>query len=159
MSPPTLSANERRALRARAHPLHTVVIVGSKGLTEPVLREIEGALRSHELIKVKLASDDREERTTHFATLVATLAAAPVQQIGKIAVLYREKIETPDAPPAARPKSATARRSAPSRARATKRPPTAAGIGSRARSRGSATARPGRASPKPRPTRKPGARA
>jgi RNA-binding protein len=94
-----LSPTDRRALKGRAHLLHPVVIVGAKGLTDAVLKETDVALNSHELIKVKLASDDREERASQFAALAATLGADPVQQIGKIVTLYRARILAPEAPP------------------------------------------------------------
>ena len=160
MAPPAfpLSAAERRALRARAHLLHPVVIVGARGLTESVLKEVEIALKSHELIKVKLASDDREERTSQYAALSEALAAAPVQQIGKIVVLYRENLETTQAPDATIRKSTTARRSAPSRARSASRPPTAATIGSPPRPGRKPGAASRRGPARPRPARKPGAR-
>jgi RNA-binding protein len=152
-----LSATERRALKARAHSLHPVVIVGARGLAESVLNEVEIALKSHELIKVKLTSDNRVERTSQYAALSEALAAAPVLQIGKIAVLYRQKMQTPEAPAAARPKSAAARRTSPSRARPPSRQPPAA-MGSPRRS-GRTTGAASRRSPaKPRPARKAGAR-
>jgi RNA-binding protein len=94
-----LSPTDRRALKGRAHLLHSVVIVGAKGLTDAVLKETDVALNSHELIKLKLASDDREERASQFAALAATLGADPVQQIGKIVTLYRARILAPEAPP------------------------------------------------------------
>jgi RNA-binding protein len=123
---PPLSPAARRALRARAHPLQPVVIVGAKGLTDAVLKEADAALTSHELIKIKLASDDREERATQILNLTAALAASPVQQIGKIAILYREKVETPSVPGPTRPAPNAKRRSTSSRARPPSRPPTAA---------------------------------
>jgi hypothetical protein len=52
----------RRELRARAHHLHPVVMVGHHGLTPAVLHEIDAALSAHELIKVRVFSDDRSER-------------------------------------------------------------------------------------------------
>lgn len=109
---PQLSPADRRALRARAHPLQPVVIVGAKGLGDAVLKEAEIALKSHELIKVKLTSDDREMRASQFAALIAALSAAPVQQIGKIVTLYRARIEAPE-PPKPAPKRHPARRVAP----------------------------------------------
>lgn len=153
-----LSPAERRALRARAHPLQPVVIVGSKGLTESVLKEAEVALETHELIKVKLASDDREERASQFLTLTAALSASPVQQIGKIAVLYREKAEKPRAPTGARPQPRTARPAGPSRVRAASRPPTAAVGRDRGHSGDSPARRARSPTSRPGPARKPRSR-
>lgn len=151
--PPLLSAAERRALKSRAHPLRPVLIVGSKGLTESVMKEAEVALKSHELIKVKLASDDREERANQFHALAAALAAIPVQQIGKIAVLYREKPEEPKAPaPRTR---ASAAPPASSRARAASRPPSSAPKRDRGRAGEAPATSPRRAPLRPRAARRP----
>ena len=87
----TLSQAERRALKARAHHLDAVVLIGDAGLTPAVLREIDQALKSHELIKVRMAGDDRDLRVTSYETICTELACAPVQHIGKQLVLYRPK--------------------------------------------------------------------
>lgn len=63
--------------------------IGGKGLTDPVVAEVALALEHHELIKVKLAAEDREARDAMIATLVARTGAALVQRIGHVAVLYR----------------------------------------------------------------------
>lgn len=90
---PELSPVERQALKARAHHLSPVVIIGDAGLTPAVLREVSVALSSHELIKVRVAGDDRESRLEIYQTLCTDLGAAPVQAIGKLLVLYRPKPE------------------------------------------------------------------
>jgi RNA-binding protein len=78
-------------LKARAHGLDPVVHIGEKGLTAAVLAEIGRALDSHELIKVRAAALDRDAREAALADLCARLGAQPVQHIGKVLVLYREK--------------------------------------------------------------------
>jgi RNA-binding protein len=57
-----LSPSDRKALKARAHKLEPVVIVGAKGLTDEVVKEIEVALKAHELIKVRAPALEREAR-------------------------------------------------------------------------------------------------
>jgi RNA-binding protein len=84
-----LSPAERKALKARAHHLDPVVLIGDAGLTPGVMREVDLALRIHELIKVRVAGDDREARLAASAQICDQLGAAPVQQIGKLLVLYR----------------------------------------------------------------------
>ena len=96
-----LSPAQRKALKARAHSLNPVVMIGAKGLTDPVLREIDANLKSHELIKVKVASDEREEREAYFTQICSALQAAPVQHIGKTLVLYRENPDKSTEPPPA----------------------------------------------------------
>jgi putative YhbY family RNA-binding protein len=88
-----LDVQARKALRARAHNLQPVVMIGDKGLTAAVLAEMGRALDAHELIKVKAASDEREQREAWLAEACEALRAAPVQHIGKILVLYRENPE------------------------------------------------------------------
>lgn len=85
----TLTPAQRRFLRAQAHPLHAVVMIGDAGLTEAVMREVELGLKSHELIKIKVAGDDRALRQQWLEQICQTLHAAPVQHIGKTLVVYR----------------------------------------------------------------------
>lgn len=85
----SLSAAQRREYRAIAHNLKPVIIVGDKGLTEGVKKELERALDDHELVKVKIASNDREARQEAIAELCAQSGAELVQTIGKIAVVLR----------------------------------------------------------------------
>lgn len=84
-----LSTDERRALRASAHPLKPVVMIAQNGLTDAVLKEIELALTSHELIKVRVFDAEREQRDAWLAAACEALGAAPIQRIGNILVLYR----------------------------------------------------------------------
>jgi len=89
----TLSRDERLALRARAHHLNPVVLLGAAGLTEAVFKETDRALAAHELIKVRIPGDDRDEREAVCAQLADRLGAARVQVIGKLLVLYRPRPE------------------------------------------------------------------
>lgn len=88
-----LTPAERSALRADAHALHPVVIIGESGLTPSVMKEIDASLNSHGLIKVRVFGDDREARVGIYETICATLDAVPIQHIGKLLVLYRPKKE------------------------------------------------------------------
>lgn len=82
---------QRKALKARAHALDPIIHLGDKGLTEAVIAEIGRALAAHELIKVRAAALDRGAREAALADICARLDAQPVQHIGKVLVLYREK--------------------------------------------------------------------
>jgi RNA-binding protein len=88
-----LSPTERRALRAKAHHLEPVVIVGHHGLTPAVLHEIDLALLAHDLVKVRVLGDDREARAAMLTQVCATLDCAAVQQVGKVLVLWRPNPE------------------------------------------------------------------
>jgi RNA-binding protein len=89
----TLSAKQRRVLRARAHHLNPVVSVGAAGLSSAVLAELGIALDEHELVKLRIAADDREQRKELIATLCRRAKAELIQRIGHTAVIYRKRPE------------------------------------------------------------------
>ncbi|MDF7679242.1 ribosome assembly RNA-binding protein YhbY [Enterobacteriaceae bacterium ESL0689] len=84
-----LSTKQKQHLKGLAHSLKPVVLLGNNGLTEGVLAEIEQALEHHELIKVKIASEDREAKNLIVETIIHETGASNVQVIGKTLVLYR----------------------------------------------------------------------
>lgn len=86
-----INADQRRALRAAAHHLNPVASIGQHGLTEAVLKEIDLALKSHELIKVKIHGIERDDREALLQEISAQLSCQPIQHIGNILVLWREK--------------------------------------------------------------------
>ena len=94
-----LSTKQKQHLKGLAHYLKPVVMMGSNGLTEAVVAEIEIALNHHELIKVKIASEDRDTKQLIVDAIIRETEAEKVQVIGKTLVLYRtseaRKIEIP----------------------------------------------------------------
>ena len=84
-----LTNAERKELKARAHPLNPVVMVGAAGLTPPVLQEIDRGLAAHELIKVRLAGGQRMDREQVAEDVAEALSCAVVQIIGHMLVLFR----------------------------------------------------------------------
>ena len=93
---PALTPVQRQALRAKAHPLKPVVMIGGSGLTEPVLAEIDRALNAHGLIKIRLLDADRDERQVLLDSICRQLGVQAVQAIGKLLIVYRK---LPEAPP------------------------------------------------------------
>jgi putative YhbY family RNA-binding protein len=87
----SLSPADRRTHRASAHHLDPVVMIGGDGLTPGVVKEVDGALRAHGLIKIRASMDDRATREAAWHALADELNAAPVQHIGKLLVLWRPK--------------------------------------------------------------------
>lgn len=85
-----LSIQERKRLRQIGHALNPVVMIGGQGLTENVVEETNRALNDHELIKVKIAGEDREARVAVIAEISEVTGAEVVQTIGKIALLYKK---------------------------------------------------------------------
>ena len=106
----TLTSSQRRELRARAHHLRPVVMVGDAGLTTSVLNEINKNLSSHGLVKVRAASADHATRAQWLSEVCTSLHAAQVQHIGKTLIVYRPlpQIPNPELParkPRPRPKA------------------------------------------------------
>jgi RNA-binding protein len=97
-----MALNKRQIsyLRGKAHTLHQTVTIGSSGLTDAVLAEIKSTLSRHELIKIKIASDNREIRNTIANTVCRQTGAENVQRIGKILIIFRpgekKRITLPD---------------------------------------------------------------
>jgi RNA-binding protein len=89
----TLTTKYKQQLKAKAHPLKPVVLIGHHGVTEGVKKEINQALLDHELIKVRMRTEDRDERRAAFADICESLSAELVQLVGGIAVIYRKKLE------------------------------------------------------------------
>ncbi len=87
--PIALTNAQVRFLRGQAHDLKAMLQVGGKGITDALVAEVELALEHHELIKVKVAGEDRALRDAMIADLAARADAALVQRIGHTAVLYR----------------------------------------------------------------------
>lgn len=83
-----LTGKQNRFLRSRAHSLRPVILMGSAGLTQALIDETARALRDHELIKVRLVGEDREDRRGLAETLCAATGAELVQIIGHMAVIY-----------------------------------------------------------------------
>ncbi|EKT61541.1 ribosome assembly RNA-binding protein YhbY [Providencia sneebia] len=84
-----LNKKQIQHLKSLAHHLNPVVMIGNNGLTEGVLAEIELSLTHHELIKVKIAGEDRDTKNLIADAIVRETGAANVQIIGKILVIYR----------------------------------------------------------------------
>jgi len=92
-----LTPAQRQALKGRAHALDPVVLIGNAGLTAAVLAEIHRALDSHELIKIRILGADRQARDRLLVEICSVTGAAPVQHIGKVIVVFRERPE--ESPP------------------------------------------------------------
>lgn len=85
----SLDTDTKKHYRTLGHSLKPVVTVASKGLTEGVLAELQRALDDHELIKVKLAMEDRDERKQVVDDLCTQTGAELVQTIGKMVLIFR----------------------------------------------------------------------
>ena len=95
----SLTERQKKHLRGLAHPLHPVVIVGGKSESEEklqaIIKEMDGALHAHELIKVSVRVGDREMRDGIFDNLGKQTASEFVTRIGNIGVFYRARKDKP----------------------------------------------------------------
>lgn len=82
----------KRDLKAKAHHLKPVVLMGAKGLTPAVVEETNIALTAHELIKVKINGAEKADRINMVNELCQQLPADLVQLIGNTAIIYRKNI-------------------------------------------------------------------
>ncbi|MGE0324222.1 MAG: ribosome assembly RNA-binding protein YhbY [Polyangiaceae bacterium] len=90
-----LSGAQKSYLRGLAHELKPVVQIGHAGITDGVVRQIDDALETHELIKVKLAKESPVEPAEAGEPLEKQLTASLAQRIGRILVLYRPRLKQP----------------------------------------------------------------
>jgi RNA-binding protein len=86
-----LTARERAHLKARAHALEPLVQVGQAGLSDAVVAEVDRALKVHELIKVRIKAEGRDQREALARDLTARTEAAAVQRVGNVLVLWRPR--------------------------------------------------------------------
>ena len=84
-----LNVRQRQHLKALAHHRKPVVQVGNAGITAAVIKEIELALGRHELLKIRLPGVAREARTEMLEKICEATGANAVQEIGRMAVIYR----------------------------------------------------------------------
>ena len=89
-----LSESQKRHLRTLGHHLKPVVWVGQHGLKESVIAEIEQALNTHELIKVKVVAD-RDDRAGIASDICAQTQSEQVHSIGQMVILFRRNEKKP----------------------------------------------------------------
>lgn len=91
-----LTNNQKKFLRSRGHSLKPVVMIGQHGLSESVLTELELSLTKHELLKIKVRADDREDRQRMIDEIISVTKAHLIQVIGAVMVIYRAFDEEPE---------------------------------------------------------------
>jgi len=91
----SLSRPQIKYLVTLTHNLKPVIMVGQHGITENLLKELDIALDHHELVKIKIAGEDRDSRNEMINLLCENSAAEKVQAIGKTLTLFRRNIKKP----------------------------------------------------------------
>ena len=88
-----MKGSERAELRAEAHHLSPTVHVGHQGITDGLIASLDDALRTHELVKVKLAKVSDKTPKVAAGNLAEATGSEVVQVIGRTATFYRENPE------------------------------------------------------------------
>lgn len=84
-----ISTDRKKQFRTIGHKLNPIVTIAGNGLSDNVITELNRALDDHELIKVKLAIPEREDRKEIVAELIQLPNVELIQEIGKVVLLYR----------------------------------------------------------------------
>ncbi len=92
--PEKLTNNQKKYLRGIAHGLNPMIMIGSNGITDNLMEELESTLEHHELLKIKIAFGDRDERQEIVQYILKQTNALLVQSIGKTCIIYRQNDET-----------------------------------------------------------------
>lgn len=90
-----LSKNQLKHLKTLTHHLKPVISIGQNGVTDNVLNELEIALNHHELVKIKIAGEDRDTRQLIIQQLCEQTSAEKIQVIGKTLTLFRRNTKKP----------------------------------------------------------------
>ena len=90
-----LTNNQKKHLRKLAHNLRPIVMVGQQGLSDAVLDELESTMIKHELLKIKIRVNNREEKQKIVDEIINFSRAALVQIIGGVLLIYRPFDENP----------------------------------------------------------------
>lgn len=92
----TASGKQRRHLKSLGHHLEPVVLLGKQGLTDGVIRAVDEAVRTHELVKVRRGQDCPQDRHVLAAELDAALSVEVVQKLGHTVLVYRPRPKDDD---------------------------------------------------------------
>lgn len=90
-----LSKSQLKFLRGKCHALNPVIMVGQKGVTPQLLKELDIALDQHELVKIKIAAEDRETTLAIMDEICAREGTERVQVIGKTLTVFRRNNQKP----------------------------------------------------------------
>ena len=89
----SLNRKQTTYLRGQALPLSAMLTVGGSGLSESVMAELESTLNHHELLKIRISTDNRDLRKKFAEEICSKTSAELVQQIGKVIIIYRPSEE------------------------------------------------------------------
>jgi len=90
-----LNSKQKQELKRLAHSMKAIIMIGKKGLSENLTKELEAALLAHELVKIKFLESAAEDQEAFVETLSKQVKAELVENRGHIATLYRRHPEKP----------------------------------------------------------------
>jgi RNA-binding protein len=84
-----MDAAQKRTLRSRANRLKSVMSVGKAGVTEEVIAGVRKLLESHELVKIRIVTDEPEEADAMGSELARRVPCELVGRMGRVILLYK----------------------------------------------------------------------
>ncbi len=89
-----MTSKERAAWRAKANSLEPIIQIGKEGISDNLVTQVDDALDTRELIKIRVHLDTAPSAPKEFASELAEKTGADViQVIGGVIVLYRKADE------------------------------------------------------------------
>ena len=85
-----LTTKQKLFLKNKAHELKPVVMIGKKGLAESVINEIITSINHHELIKVKIALEDKDQKEAVAEEIAKLTESTIVQYLGNNLTLFKK---------------------------------------------------------------------
>jgi RNA-binding protein len=89
---PSLSSQHRKYLRAQAHHLDPLVLIGKQGVTDTVIRAVAEVLDAHEILKIRF-NEFKDQKDELLGEITRRTGAELVGTIGHVAILYRQHPE------------------------------------------------------------------
>ena len=91
----TLTSSQNRYLRGLAHQTKAIILLGTKGATAAVIKELDQALEHHELVKVRLSGSDKGECQAQTDSLSDGTRSQTVHHVGHTVLLFRRNADAP----------------------------------------------------------------
>lgn len=90
-----LNKQQKKYLRASAQSIKPIIIIGQKGINDALIAELLNTLESHELLKIKIRAESRDDRQNIITKIISLTNAQIVQVIGGVLVIYKAFIDKP----------------------------------------------------------------
>ncbi|MCI6704656.1 MAG: ribosome assembly RNA-binding protein YhbY [Bulleidia sp.] len=88
-----LTSKQKSYLRSLAQTEPALFQIGKEGLSDNLIQTVDDALRTHELVKIKLLKTVSDDVDEIIFDLAMNTKSEVVQKIGRVFVLYRKAKE------------------------------------------------------------------